>query len=373
MAPVNPASTASRVIPAQESIQLECLSWPPIDVQSFSQYYTPRLVSYQDSPFSAEASATIHASVSEACVHHAVDSLCCFYKSFQQQCGNSSVIQFGGHIQKLQNPSSFFGLRQYHTALKILAHKLSNKNNSYLQPTLLCCQIFICIEIFQQNFGAAIQHFIRGLRIMQEYRLRPVLDEKLGLMGAKYKNVPLVDTFLLKFLTVPTFSDNREYQAKVKMLMPQPSYVHGADAIDCEDLDTIMREAYPQMFKGARDALIILDAIVNITSRNDVLAILEKRASFLFFLQDWHSNVEALIAGRATLLNNPVTTFAFLLHSLLKVILTMSFVTSQKIKDKIELEFEILVSIAEQLDSQRQELRRLGNEKSKSQNKTQVA
>jgi hypothetical protein len=371
---VNPASTANRVIPAQESVQLECLSWPAIDVQSFSQCYTPRLVSYQDSPFSAEASATLHASVSEACVHHAVDSLCCFYKSFQQQCGNWSVRQFGGpSTQKLQNPSSFFGLRQYHTAVKILAHKLSNKNNSYLQPTLLCCQIFICIEIFQQNFGAAIQHFIRGLRIMQYYRLRPVLDEKLGLLGAKYKNVPHVDTFLLKFWTVPKFNPNREYQAMVKMLMSQPSSVHGSDVIDCEDLDTIMREAYPQMFKGARDALIILDAIVNITSRNDVLAILEKRASFLSFLQDWHSNVEALIAGRATLLNNPVTTFAFLLHSLLKVILTMSFVTSQKIKDEIELEFEILVSIAEQLDSQRQELRRLGNEKSKSQNKTQVA
>jgi hypothetical protein len=72
---VNPASTANRVIPAQESVQLECLSWPAIDVQSFSQCYTPRLVSYQDSPFSAEASATLHASVSEACVHHAVDSV----------------------------------------------------------------------------------------------------------------------------------------------------------------------------------------------------------------------------------------------------------------------------------------------------------
>lgn len=55
---------------------------------------------------------------------------------------------------------------------------------SFAPLALLCCQLFISIELAMQGFYYAVQHFIQGLRIMQQY-------------GPHSEGMPNLDLFIL--------------------------------------------------------------------------------------------------------------------------------------------------------------------------------
>ena len=108
--------------------------------------------------YETEARATLSNS-SEPAIRHALVSLDALQKDFERH----------GDLSRMQTPMApglRLGLQEYTNAVGLLANKISIATTSNIRCSLLCCQLFISIELGLNNFVSAVQHYLCGLTIM---------------------------------------------------------------------------------------------------------------------------------------------------------------------------------------------------------------
>lgn len=150
-----------------------------------------------------EAQATTLPGTYEPAIHHAVTSVRTLRIVFENFINPSSYRVY------TNTPEVVKGLSEYTNALRTLSARLSVNTVSAVRCTLLCCQMFITVELAMNDFTAATQHFIRGMRIMYQSVTRPYYSDESGtqVMPALSTDMPSVDLFILKLLMNPGPND----------------------------------------------------------------------------------------------------------------------------------------------------------------------
>lgn len=278
--------------------------------------------------YDAEAREIIRASSSEPAIRHAITSLHSLRDSFDQ-------LSRGSRHEIQQTPSFYYGLRQYNKALVALARKLSEAHSNSLRSTLLCCQLFISIELRQTDYVSATQHFIRGFKIMYDAHPRPAFNDMGNLiMKGEHYDLPKIDVFALKFFIPPCW---RTYEIP---------HVSKNNTI----LTDAIHQYHNEIVSLAEATLRLLNNISRISCIEDGLTLLKEKERLLKCGQHWYMSIKILlkqfeVAG----MERPHPSFLFFCHFTLKVITTMALSHSQKVLDSLDSEFDNMIMISQNL------------------------
>lgn len=145
--------------------------------------------------YESEARATLCAT-SEPAVHHALVSLSALRRMFEQSSAPTFKIS-------VVTPGAQHGLQEYAHAIRSLVLRMSTHNATAIRYSLLCCQLFMSIELALDDFTSATQHFVRGLRVMHQAFSRPYLGHDGRLMVAHSQGMPPIDIFAIKLFLTP--------------------------------------------------------------------------------------------------------------------------------------------------------------------------
>lgn len=149
--------------------------------------------------YEAEARATLSAT-SEPAIQHALVSIATLRSLFEQAADPST------YSVRANSPEIVRALSEYTHALRTLGYRISSNSILAGRYSLLCCQMFISIELGMDDFTAATQHFIRGMRIMYQCGSRPYYINRangIQIVPSRSPNMPSVDLFVLKLFMTP--------------------------------------------------------------------------------------------------------------------------------------------------------------------------
>jgi hypothetical protein len=110
----------------------------------------------------------------EPTVKHALLALSATYEAHELQGRNTKKA-----ILDLSAPCNMFALQQYTKAMRILSCSLS-ANKSSAQVTLICCLLFVLLELLRNDSNTGLKHLKSGLQILRHIRqLEPAVDKSL--------------------------------------------------------------------------------------------------------------------------------------------------------------------------------------------------
>lgn len=148
------------------------------------------------SAYDLEARGLLFASKSEPAVRYALAAMGILRASYTK---HDDIIA----IRSNESEALQCSVENYQQALVILADRLSTRTHAAAEAALHCCQVFMSIEALQADYAGAMRHFVQGLRIMREYRVRAYTDVTGRLVAAENPTLPRVDTFALKLFLAP--------------------------------------------------------------------------------------------------------------------------------------------------------------------------
>ncbi|KAH6632920.1 hypothetical protein C7974DRAFT_162188 [Boeremia exigua] len=232
--------------------------------------------------YESEARATLCAT-SEPAVRHALTSLSTLRRAFEQCIGHVYKIPTGGlDVQD--------GLKEYNRAIRSLAMRISNHDAYAIQYSLLCCQMFISIELGLDDFNSATQHLIRGLCIMYQGRGRPYIGAGGKLLAARCTGISNVDVFAIKLFLTPCpggltkdFLDSDAGQPSSVMLLTERSTLVNANI---------------QLAAIARSILSFLEGVSQLCSISEVAFLVRDRHIILEKLRAWKDDFAAIQQSR---------------------------------------------------------------------------
>jgi hypothetical protein len=208
--------------------------------------------------------------------------------------------------------SPLYSLEQYIKAIAALATRMADADTGAVKSALLCCELFISIEVVQKNYFSAAQHFLYGLRIMKEYATRPSIDQSGNLSPTKNFDMPQIDVFILKL-----FAPH-----------PEPLTEDAKRELDLESYSFIMliRSARAQLEQVAELIFDLVQRITTLSTSNEGFNLLEEKKWILTLLQDWYADIQMRITGMGT--EKQATTsvdacYLFLFYSTLQVSASM--------------------------------------------------
>jgi hypothetical protein len=250
-----------------------------------------------------------------------------------------------------QTPGYTYGLQQYCLALRDLALNLSSPCSKGLESALLCCQIFISIEQARENFTAMGQHITQGLRIMQEYRIRPSFVAANRLVSADHNRLPFLDIFLIKlfaapckFADPPVGADTEETNLSLCSRLPHQQ------SIESRNLRTIAPNMRTELRRIAASTLEFLDKVAHVKSAGSALQLLSEKVSLLKSLESWLVDLE-LVDTQIKMLETELVSVTFLrfFHQMLKIILLGALDSSPDLLVRLRTENDQLQGIAHEV------------------------
>lgn len=288
-----------------------------------------------------EAKQVLEASLTDQSVQHAVSAL----KSLRQDFERSREVAVN-----TPGPSASYeyGLEQYCLALEALTSSDTPPSSQGLTSTLLCCQIFICIEQVQQNYATMGQHLTQGLNIMRQFRARPSLNVDLELMPAHDSPLPHLDVFLIKMFSVPCkFSDISNSRTADEgaanacpvspLQQPNGSRSHRSIAPD-------MRAGLTRI---AAMTLEFLEKVSQVRLSSEALQLLSEKRPLQCSLDSWLDKLDAIQPGK-TSPNTELISVSFmrLFHQALRIIVLGALEASSDIDNDLQIENNRLQIIA---------------------------
>ena len=329
--------------PSLSQLQPHPASGTPLEIGTLSRYLSCRRPLKPNlSLFSTEAETALQVSISEACVRYAISSLSSIRENFDRQGQDvDHSLPPAPNLDSSRNTR--YALQQYNAAIVTLSQKLSSATRESIYPTLICCQLFMSIELSQLNYSSAGLHFIRGLRIMQEYQVRPSVDEHGNFLPARNPNLPLVDAFAIKFFSTSVFYPKEQLAAMwAKTLLFEESSGYVVD--EYERVSEILRRVHPQLVDIANKTLNLLDDIMILSCEDDIKPVLSRKACLLMRLREWYDNAQVEMKGG----ENPITIEGLIpklmlyFYSAVKVILMLALGCAWKIKEEVDAELEMM-------------------------------
>lgn len=138
-----------------------------------------------------EARAVL-ANLSDPTIRHALDSLVALNDGIETTRHTATIGIHG----VLTNQRS---LAAYNAAVSGLASRLKEEpSRTSAQAALVCCQMFVSIEVMMGDYATAFQHFLQGLRIMYQYRNRPGVSDTGRVVPCFNLGFPHLDEFAIK-------------------------------------------------------------------------------------------------------------------------------------------------------------------------------
>lgn len=309
------------------------------DVDLLKRYFSTKTILDVDLDCDEEARLILRAGLTDSSVRHAVSSLKTLREDLEMM-GDNSIP--GGR----QTKNHFRGLRQYSSALEGLATGLvSPSSPNILKSALLCCQIFISIEQVQKNYTAMAKHIIRGLNIMREHQPRPCLSAQGDLMPSAYRQLPLLDVFIIKVFAAPCkFAD-----AASAVDMPATGWPERPESVSPESVEPCnLRKIAPdtrtELVNVATSTLEFLGRVSQIDSAELARGLLKERVALLDSLKSWLNTLDLL----QTYIGSELVSVSFLriFHSILRIILLGTLDSQPGPHAEIEAENDRLLSLA---------------------------
>lgn len=301
--------------------------------------------------YEAEARATLCA-ISEPAVHHALTSLDALRRAFDEQCGH--LFPPSRLLCHSSTPGVQYGIHEYVLAIRCLSTKIlgSNYNASSIKSTLLCCQMFMSIELALDDFSSATQHFIRGLRIMHEYLTRQYLGEDSTVIAAQFVDMPAVDVFTIKLFLTPCpsgLTDDFLSSSDVEPRVNRVIHTERAAAV----------QANMRLATLGRFTLQLLKGVSRLCPTNSAPNLVKDRSTILEQLQKWRKNFAIIEKSRVCQINSQArlgTTFSIFFNVVLQVVATLAIRAPASEVKPMEPVFDELLAVALKLKQLKEEV-----------------
>lgn len=298
--PEPPATTLSRYRPKSSIVTAD-------EVDRLAHYFHRRRQA--DVCYRKEAQATLER-LSDPAVRHALQSL-------------GALHDRPGNAERVFSP--------YNSAVSGLALRLRERpGRASAEAALICCQLFISIEVMLGDYRNAIQHFLLGLRVLHQYR------------SGRDPNFPALDAFAIKLFMSG---------------YPGPRYMMKTAAANTDFVQLCDRcgRARRDLSALSEEVLDLLSGVAE-TSRGfaQVLYELElKKGGILHALESWEQTYaetarEAMMRGasipdKALLFG---AAFSLLLRRVLKVVVGLAMSASLTDVEALKIDFYTLTEMA---------------------------
>jgi hypothetical protein len=277
-----------------------------------------------------EARQVLEACLTDPPIQHAVSSL----RALRED------LETSGDAVAQDTPTYHYGLQQYSMALGGLAFNLSSPSSNALKSALLCCQVFISIEQVRKNYAAMAQHFIRGLRIMHEYRARPYFVAANKLAPAHHDQLPVLDVFIIKLFAAPCKFAEPPATAACLISPHQKS-------VESSSLRTIAPDTRTKLTRIAALTLDFLSKVSQVESVENAIQLLSERAALLDSLKSWLVDLEIVQAAIGSPGPEPISvSFLRFFHLILKVVLLGALESSPDLDAELRTENDRLQRVA---------------------------
>jgi hypothetical protein len=266
--------------------------------------------------------------LSDPAIRHALISFDVFSAIFETN-HNILATKNGARL-----PNVHRGLKEYSTAVSSLASSLGGETSVHV--TLLCCQLFISIELALGDFASATEHFIRGLRIMHQYRARPDVDDLGKISMCSNLNLPHLDYFVIKlFVFDPPNSEGITQ-----------SVVFGPVAAGI----TSQNDARSELMALSTQTLEFLNKLSILSNQSKIATIVAQKSNILTKLQSWDNTH---VGTTKHFMNKTFpadvrfsVAFSPLLHRVLKAVVSLAMSSSVGDMDVLEADFREMRGIA---------------------------
>jgi hypothetical protein len=288
----------------------------PQEIDLLNRYFSTKTIFNVKLGCDDEAKQVLQASLTNSSIRHALSSLRALRESFEASGdGPASIAQ--------QTSSYVYGLQQYSMALKGLVSNLSSLGSNGLKSALLCCQLFISIEQVQENYAAMAQHIIRGLRIMNEHRVRPGFTATNILVPARHDQMPLLDVFIIKLFAAPCkFAEPAATTDVCGTTLPVRLISPRQQPLESRNLRTITPDMRTELTRIAALTLKFLGNVSRVESIGDVLLLLSEKAALLESLERWFIDLELIRLEIGPPSLEPISvSFMRFFHLILKTVL----------------------------------------------------
>ena len=233
------------------------------------------------------------------------------------------------------------GLDSYNAAVTILASRLrAAPNRASAQAALMCCQMFISIEVMIGDYSKALQHLLQGLRIMYQYRNRPVIHANGGIISCLNSDFPHLDAFAIKLFA-------SGYPGPKHMSKSEDMHSNGmttnASATLCDQARTSLSTLSVHL-------LDFLDQANQLRSFSQIRELEARRAHLASYVQTWfqthYETVYSNMTGKSAMRVRFGTAFSLLLFRILKIVVSQAVYETTIDNESLELDFQALAEIA---------------------------
>jgi hypothetical protein len=232
-------------------------------------------------------------------------------------------------------------LDAYNAAVSSLASRLREQpDRASAQAALVCCQMFISIEIMIGDYGTAFQHLLQGLRIMHQYQNRPGVSDSGRVVPCHSPDFPHLDAFAIKL-----FASG----------YPGPKHLSTYDRATIGPVTTATNTLlcdHARSDLGALSAQVLdfLSQVTGLQSQSQAAELKMRRDQILGCLQSWEQmyseTVQDIMGGMPAIKVRFGTAFSLLLHRVLKVVVSLAMSVSFVELEALERDFHALGEIA---------------------------
>jgi len=302
-------------------------------VEKLAHYFT--IKNRAEVSYTTEARATLE--LPHPSVRHALVSLSILHQGFEA-CSTAG----GGRVWLA---STRVGLGAYNAAVASLAAQLGGKpSRGAAHAALACCQLFICIEIILGNFESAMQHFLRGLRVAHQFRVRPGVDADGCVVACGDDGrLPQLDIFVIKLF------ESGQPGGRGRLPACETAQASGwpmasASEVRAYDAGCVELVAHRERVVG------FLDAVAALRDEGQVNGLKARKSQVLGALRRWEDLYAAglyklMMATVAPLVRVGIA-FVLLSARVLKVVASLAMSVSAADFDALEDDFQMLADVA---------------------------
>ncbi|KAF1846347.1 uncharacterized protein K460DRAFT_377581 [Cucurbitaria berberidis CBS 394.84] len=289
----------------------------PRDINLLNRYFSTKTLFDVNLGCDEEARQVLQASQTDPPIQHAVLSLRALREDLETSGDDpASIAQ--------QTPSYHYGLQQYSMAF---------------------------IEQVRKNYAAMVQHIIKGLRIMHEYRARPGFTSANKLVPAHCEQLPFLDVFVIKLFAAPCkFADPPAADRSETTSSSACLFSTHQQLVESCNLRTIAPDMRTELTRIATSTLEFLDKVSQVKSIGVALRLLSERAALLDSLHSWLIDLELVQTEIGHPGPEPVSvSFLRFFHHILKIILLDALDSSSNVHAELRPENDQLQCVANEI------------------------
>ncbi|KAH6879513.1 hypothetical protein B0T10DRAFT_413068, partial [Thelonectria olida] len=275
------------------------------------------------------------ANLSDSAIRHALRSLRHLHDGLEER-RSSAIIGDRGAPANIER-----SLDAYNAAVSNLASRLREKpSRASAQAALVCCQMFISIEVLIGDYSTAFQHLLQGLRIMYQYRTRPGVSDSGRVVPSHNPDFPHLDAFAIKLFA-------SGYPGPTHMSTCERAQI-GPMTVNTNTL--LCDQARSDLCALSVHVLQFLSRVTDLRSHSQVAELKMRRAQILDCLQSWEQmyskTVQEIMVGMPAIKVRFGTAFSLLLYRVLKVVISLAMSVSAVDVEALEKDFHALTEIA---------------------------